>query len=109
MPNPKEGGLGIHLTPTIDGNILVGASNEYLDDKADYACEQDVLDMLLADGSRIFPHLKREYFIRNFAGIRPKLASKSEGGYCQTRRPPGGRVYRGQRAARPRSGGFCAD
>ena len=81
VPNPKEGGLGIHLTPTIDGNILVGPSNEYLDDHEDYACEQAVLDMLLADGSRIFPHLKREYFIRNFAGIRPKLASKAEGGY----------------------------
>lgn len=81
VPNPKEGGLGIHLTPTIDGNILVGPSNEYLNDSDDYACEQDVMDMLIADGSRIFPHLKREYFIRNFAGIRPKLTTKEEGGY----------------------------
>ena len=81
VPNPKEGGLGIHLTPTIDGNILVGPSNEYLYDCDDHACEQDVMDMLIADGSRIFPHLKREYFIRNFSGIRPKLASKDEGGY----------------------------
>ena len=81
VPNPKEGGLGIHLTPTIDGNILVGPSNEYLEDSNDYACEQDVMDMLIADGSRIFPYLKREYFIRNFAGIRPKLTSKEEGGY----------------------------
>lgn len=81
VPNPKEGGLGVHLTPTVDGNILVGPSNEYLDDPEDYACEQDILDMLIADGSRIFPHLKREYFIRNFSGIRPKLASKAEGGF----------------------------
>ena len=81
VPNPKEGGLGIHLTPTVDGNILVGPSNEYLEDPEDYACEQDVMDMLLSDGSRIFPYLKKEYFIRNFAGIRPKLASKEEGGY----------------------------
>ena len=81
VPNPKEGGLGVHLTPTVDGNILVGPSNEYLGDPEDYACEQDVMDMLLADGSRIFPFLKREYFIRNFSGIRPKLASKEEGGF----------------------------
>ena len=81
VPNPKEGGLGVHLTPTVDGNILVGPSNEYLDDPEDYACEQDIMDMLLADGSRIFPFLKREYFIRNFSGIRPKLASKEEGGF----------------------------
>ena len=81
VPNPKSGGLGIHLTPTVDGNILVGPSSEYLDDEDDYACTQSVMDMLLADGGRIFPYLKREYFIRNFSGIRPKLASKEEGGY----------------------------
>ena len=81
VPNPKEGGLGIHLTPSVDGNVFVGPSNEYQDDPADYSANQDVMDMLISDGSRIFPHLKREYFIRNFSGIRPKLASKSEGGY----------------------------
>lgn len=81
VPNPKMGGLGIHLTPSVDGNVFVGPSNEYLDDPDDYSANQDVMDMLIEDGSRIFPHLKREYFIRNFAGIRPKLASKTEGGY----------------------------
>ena len=81
VPNPREGGLGIHLTPSIDGNVFVGPSNEYLDDPGDYASTQSTMDMLIADGSRIFPYLKREYFIRTFSGIRPKLASKSEGGY----------------------------
>jgi len=81
VPNPKEGGLGIHLTVSVDGNVFVGPSNEYLDDASDYSCNQSTMDMLIKDGSRIFPHLKKEYFIRNFCGIRPKLASKSEGGY----------------------------
>lgn len=81
VPNPKAGGLGIHLTPSVDGNVLVGPSSEYLDDPDDYAATQATMDMLIEDGSRIFPHLKREYFIRNFSGIRPKLASKTEGGY----------------------------
>lgn len=81
VPNPKNSGLGIHLTPTTDGNILVGPSNEYQDSTDDYACEKDVMDMLLSDGARIFPHLKKELFIRNFAGIRPKLSSKAEGGF----------------------------
>ena len=39
------------------------------------------MDLLIKDGGRIFPHIRREDFIRNFAGIRPKLASKEEGGY----------------------------
>ncbi len=81
VPNPKEGGLGIHLTPTVDGNIMVGPSTEYIDRDDDYSATQKVMDLLIADGSKIFPHLKREHFIRNFAGIRPKLAPESEGGF----------------------------
>lgn len=81
VPNYKTGGLGIHLTPTVDGNVMVGPSNEYIDGRDDYASTQQVMDMLIADGSRIFPHLKREYFIRNFSGIRPKLSGKEKGGY----------------------------
>lgn len=81
VPNPKEGGLGIHLTPTIDGNLLVGPSAEYIENDSDYAVTQHTMDLLLKDGARIFPYLKREYFIRNFAGIRPKLTSKEQGGY----------------------------
>ena len=81
VPNYKTGGLGIHLTPTVDGNIMVGPSNEYIDEREDYAVTQKVMDLLIADGSRIFPHLKREFFIRNFSGIRPKLSGKKTGGY----------------------------
>lgn len=81
VPNPKEGGLGIHLTPTIDGNVMVGPSTEYIDRDDDYSATQKIMDLLIADGSKIFPYLKREYFIRNFSGIRPKLAPASEGGF----------------------------
>ena len=81
VPDPTSGGLGIHLTPTIDGNIIVGPSNEYLDESDDYASTAEVRDMLIKDGSRIFPHLKPEYYIRSFCGIRPKLSPKTQGGY----------------------------
>jgi glycerol-3-phosphate dehydrogenase len=82
VPNPKEGGLGIHLTPTIDGNILIGPSSEYIEERDNYAATQEIMDLLLKDGSRIFPYIRREFFIRNFAGIRPKLVSKEQGGYA---------------------------
>ena len=81
VPNPKSGGLGIHLTPSVEGNVFVGPSNEYIDSYDDYSSTAEVMDMLIKDGGRIFPHLKREYFIRNFSGIRPKLAGKETGGY----------------------------
>jgi glycerol-3-phosphate dehydrogenase len=81
VPDYRTGGLGIHLTPTVDGNIMIGPSMEYIDERDDHSTTKDIMDMLLKDGSRIFPYLKQEYFIRNFAGIRPKLTSKEEGGY----------------------------
>lgn len=82
VPNPKEGGLGIHITPSIDGNILIGPSSKYIEENDNYAVTQDIMDLLVKDGSKIFPYIKREYFIRNFAGIRPKLAGPQEGGYA---------------------------
>lgn len=82
VPNPKEGGLGIHLTPSIDGNVLIGPSSEYINERDNYSATQETMDLLIKDGGRIFPYIKKEYFIRNFAGIRPKLVSKSQGGYA---------------------------
>lgn len=81
VPDPKSGGLGIHLTPSVDGNVFIGPSNEYLDDRSDYSSTKSTMDMLLKDAARIFPHIQREHFIRNFAGIRPKLTSQEQGGY----------------------------
>ena len=81
VPNIKTGGLGIHLTPTLDGNIMVGPSTEYIEENDNYAATKGIMDMLITDGSRIFPYLKRESFIRNFAGIRPKLNPKGVGGF----------------------------
>jgi glycerol-3-phosphate dehydrogenase len=81
VPNYKTGGLGIHITPSVDGNILVGPSTEYIGGCGDYACTQRTIDLLLEDGSRIFPYLDRAQLIGGFSGIRPKLAPKDEGGY----------------------------
>lgn len=82
VPNIKEGGLGIHLTPTMDGNILIGPSTQYIDERNDYSATKEIMDLLIRDGERIFPYIKREFFIRNFTGIRPKLVSQSKGGYA---------------------------
>lgn len=82
VPNPKAGGLGIHLTPSIDGNVFIGPSSEYIEEKDNYSATKESMDLLIEDGGRIFPYIKREHFIRNFSGIRPKLASKSQGGYA---------------------------
>ena len=80
-PKPGIGGLGVHLTPTIDGNIIIGPSAEYIDDDADYACTEEVMEELFREAQMLLPAISRRHVIGNYAGIRPKLAPPGEGGY----------------------------
>lgn len=70
-PNDK-GGFATHATPTIDGNVLVGPDSYITEEPEDYAVTREHMDGLFRDGSRMFKQMRREYFIRNFAGIRWK-------------------------------------
>ncbi|MDO5416971.1 MAG: NAD(P)/FAD-dependent oxidoreductase [Lachnospiraceae bacterium] len=72
-PAPNEkGGFSTHATPTIDGNVLVGPDSYLTDGLEDYKVTKEHMDGLFADGRKMFKQMKREYFIRNFAGIRWK-------------------------------------
>ncbi|MEY8352306.1 NAD(P)/FAD-dependent oxidoreductase [Lachnospiraceae bacterium 54-53] len=70
-PNDK-GGFSTHATPTIDGNVLVGPDSYLTEDREDYRVTRKHMDGLFEDGRKMFPQMKRDYFIRNFAGIRWK-------------------------------------
>lgn len=72
-PAPNEkGGFATHATPTIDGNVLVGPDSYLTDGYEDYKSTKEQMDGLFEDGRIMFKEMKREYFIRNFAGIRWK-------------------------------------
>ncbi len=81
VPNEKAGGLGVHLTPTAHGNLMIGPSAEYIDFREDFSTTESVMDGLFTQGQQLFPGIERSRIIRSFSGIRPKLASESEGGY----------------------------
>jgi len=81
VPSVEEGGLGIHLTPTVDGNILIGPSNEYLNKKNDYAVTTEILQKLFQEAQEYLPAISAKYFIRNYAGIRAKQTPPLQGGY----------------------------
>jgi len=84
IPNEKEGGLGVHLTPAIGGNLLIGPSAEYLpedSEREEYSTTWDVMEKLSEEGVGLFPGLDVRDCIRSFAGVRPKLAPESRGGY----------------------------
>ena len=73
MPPKELGGLGIHLTPTTDGNIMLGPSAEYIDEPEDEANTPEVMDQLFMESFEFLPKISRKDIIRSFSGIRPKL------------------------------------
>lgn len=77
-PNAK-GGFSTHATPTIDGNVLVGPDSYITDGLEDYKNTKDHMDGLQTDGEKMFLHMKRDYYIRNFAGIRWKRYNPETG------------------------------
>ncbi len=79
-PAPNEkGGFSTHATPTVDGNVLVGPDSYLTEGLEDYAVTKEHMDGLFADGQKMFKQMKREYFIRNFSGIRWKRYDKETG------------------------------
>ncbi len=74
---PKElGGLGIHLTPTTDGNIMLGPSAEYIPESNDTANTSEVMDKLFTESFEFLPKITRKDIIKSFSGIRPKLIAE---------------------------------
>jgi glycerol-3-phosphate dehydrogenase len=82
VPGPNDPGLGIHLTPTVGGNILIGPSAVYIPDEGreEYRVTDAVMRELRRNGQRMFPGLAASDFIRSFAGNRPKLTPPEVGG-----------------------------
>jgi glycerol-3-phosphate dehydrogenase len=79
-PNPKNPGLGIHLTPTVDGNILIGPSADYQD--SPYWTGNVALTMasLRAEGQKLMNGIRVSDYIRSFAGLRAKQTPPEVGG-----------------------------
>ena len=68
-----------HATPTVDGNVLVGPNSFNVADGEDYSVRQVGMDGLQESGARMFKHMKRDYYIRTFAGARPKRIDPATG------------------------------
>lgn len=80
-PRAGIGGLGVHLTPTIHGNLIIGPSAEYIDDPEDTSSTRPIMDKLFREAQQLLPGLERRQIIGSYCGIRPKQAPPGEGGY----------------------------
>jgi len=69
---PAELGKGVLVTPTADGNILVGPNAEDLEDTEDTATTGPGLEFVVKSARRAVPELDFKQVITSFAGIRAK-------------------------------------
>jgi len=81
VPRPGIGGLGVHLTPTIEGNVLIGPSAEYIKTKNDYGATKNVMDQLFKEAKELLPPLSMKHIIRSYTGIRSKIVGPNTGGF----------------------------
>lgn len=82
-PVPPRGGsgLGVHLTPTIDGNILIGPSAAYVRSKTDDGTTGAMARQLVREARELLPGLSSRDVITAYAGLRPKTVSSAVGGF----------------------------
>lgn len=67
---PSKMGKGILVTPTVDGNLLIGPSALDIEDKTDVTTSSDTLANVLNAAKRSVPCLTTREVITSFAGLR---------------------------------------
>jgi len=67
---PSKMGKGILVTPTVDGNLLVGPNAVNAEDKTDVGTTGEGLDTVFAGASRSVPSLSKRDVITSFTGLR---------------------------------------
>lgn len=67
---PSEMGKGILVSPTIDGNVLLGPTSHNVDDKYDKSTTKIGLDEVVRGAKRSVPCVNERKLITMFAGVR---------------------------------------
>jgi glycerol-3-phosphate dehydrogenase len=65
--------LGLHLTKTLWGNVLVGPTARYISDKNDYERDREPVEDFARGAKALLPEIEPADFVPAYAGIRPKL------------------------------------
>ena len=74
IPQKKYGFLGIHITPTIDGNILLGPTFEYINNINDTKTTKEKMNLILNEVKEIIPSVNEKAVINAYSGIRCKIS-----------------------------------
>lgn len=71
-PVPSNTYMGIHVTNTTDGNVIIGPNAETVTDFTYYGVPQENMDYLADSASGLWPCIRKSDYIRNYSGILPK-------------------------------------
>jgi glycerol-3-phosphate dehydrogenase len=74
LPHGDGLSLGVHLTKTLWGTMLIGPTAHYIDDKNDYERDLEPIEDFFRGAKQMMPQLEISDLALAFTGIRAKLA-----------------------------------
>jgi glycerol-3-phosphate dehydrogenase len=74
VPHHLRVSLGVHLVKTVWGNVLLGPTAHYIDDKNDYERNREPVEDFAEAAKSLLPDLTVNDLVPSYTGIRAKLA-----------------------------------
>jgi glycerol-3-phosphate dehydrogenase len=78
LPHTDGLSLGMHLTKTIAGTMLIGPTARYIKDKNDYERDREPVEDFAAGAKPLLPEIEASDLVLAYSGIRAKLVPPSD-------------------------------
>jgi glycerol-3-phosphate dehydrogenase len=83
LPHPEGVSLGVHFTKTVWGNVLLGPTAKYLDDKNNYERDRQSVEQFARGAKFLLPEIEPSDLVPAYSGIRAKLTPPAKHGEKQ--------------------------